>query len=205
MKNIFFGEQLQILRKQKILTQQELGYKSGFSRNSIAQFENRKDVPKLSILKKLCDALNVSLSYFLEPKQQQETQTERYVSDENTLVLPILASIPAGMPEYCESDIEGTLRIPKILFPGAKFIVHCCGESMEPEINKNDYCIIKPTTELIYGKIMLVKTEEGFSLKRIIKVGKDVQLKPSNKNYKTTKPKELKIIGQVVGRVEKFD
>jgi SOS-response transcriptional repressor LexA len=121
------------------------------------------------------------------------------LTPENTLRLPLLADIPAGLPDYSDKDVESFSDIPRYLFPGADFVIKCIGESMVPEIAKGAYCVIRKETEPIHNAIMIVKTEEGFTMKRVVKVKEKIELHPANGNHKVIHPKELKIIGEVIG------
>jgi len=76
---------------------------------------------------------------------------------------------------------------------------------MEPDINKDSLCIIRKEREAIHGKIMLVQTEDGFTIKRIIKKGAAIELHPTNGIHKVIKPKELRVIGQVIGTWKRIE
>lgn len=54
-----FGEILQVLRKEKKLTQEELAFRSGLDRTYISLMERGLRVPTLATLFKLSRALNV--------------------------------------------------------------------------------------------------------------------------------------------------
>ena len=110
--------------------------------------------------------------------------TPAYNKD-NVIILPLLAGIPAGLPDYSEKDIESFAQVPRYLFPGADFIIHCCVNSIEPEIEKGSFCVIRKETEPLNHHLMLVKTGDGFTITRI--------------PHKIIRSKELKIIGEVIG------
>lgn len=91
------------------------------------------------------------------------------------------------------------------MYPGARIAVYCKSDSMEPDILKGDMCIIRFEKEPINDKIMLVGTGEGFCLKKIKKVGNRIELHSTNPKYKPIIPKELKIIGRVIGICKKLE
>ncbi|WP_424244944.1 repressor LexA [Elusimicrobium posterum] len=125
---------------------------------------------------------------------------------DNTLRLPILAGVPAGLPEYSNRDVSTFWDIPRWIFPGADFVVECIGDSLEPKIERGDYCVVREETTPIFGKPMLVKTENGFTMKILCK-DKDgqIMLCSSNPKYEPIRPRELKIIGIVIGHWSRDD
>jgi len=60
------GERLRVARLNKNLSQKELGELIGTSKQQIFKYENATDIPSLSRLVQLSDALNVTPSFFLE-------------------------------------------------------------------------------------------------------------------------------------------
>ena len=59
---LFFGEKIKALRKEKGLSQRQLGEKMGVKQQTIAQYEKATDQPKLSTVRKIAEALDVSIS-----------------------------------------------------------------------------------------------------------------------------------------------
>lgn len=55
------GENIKKIRKLKGLTQRELADKMGIKQQSFAQYEQAEKIPKLDTLKKIADALDVSI------------------------------------------------------------------------------------------------------------------------------------------------
>lgn len=58
-----FGKRLRRLRKEKGLTQKELGMKIGVGRTTISEYESGKIVPRQDGLVKLAEELNVTVDY----------------------------------------------------------------------------------------------------------------------------------------------
>lgn len=117
----------------------------------------------------------------------------------NTVTLPILADVPAGLPDYSERDVEIFKDIPRDMFPGADFIIRCIGDSLSPKFEIGDFCVVRKTDEPIHGKAMLVETETGYCMKVIKKTPQGPQLCSINKKYKPFYPKKLRIIGLIIG------
>ena len=60
------GVRIRTVRKEKKITQVELGKKLGVSGSMIAQYETGVRNPKLDTIGKIADALGVSLNYLME-------------------------------------------------------------------------------------------------------------------------------------------
>ena len=97
------------------------------------------------------------------------------------------------------------LAIPRFLFPGADFIVRCIGDSLEPKIHKGDFCVIRKMQEPLDGRAMLIKSENGVCMKVIKKIKDSVELCSTNPKYKPFTPKELTIIGLIIGHWSRDD
>lgn len=123
----------------------------------------------------------------------------------NTITLPILADAPAGLPEYSDRDVEQFVDIPRFMFPGADYIVHCIGDSLEPKIHKGDYCVIRKMEEPVFGRPMFVRTENGVCMKVVKRVKGNTVLCSINPKYKPFAPSELKFYGLIIGHWSRDD
>lgn len=186
------------------ITQKELADKMGVHKQVIANWLNGSRNPKRENIKKLCEILDLPLSFFYE---EIDTSTVQPLNDITTMKLPILTTVVCGKPDYCTIDeqvIDDFAEVPKKLFPDSDFIVRCIGESMLPEIPPQAYCIIKKIDVPLNNKNMLVKTENGYTIKRIKVVDGKIELHYLNPSGKKITPKEVKIIGKVVGTYNIF-
>ena len=186
------------------ITQKELADKMGVHKQVIANWLNGSRNPKRENIKKLCEILDLPLSFFYE---EIDTSTVQPLNDTTTMKLPILTTVVCGKPDYCTIDeqvIDDFAEVPKKLFPDSDFIVRCIGESMLPEIPPQTYCIIKKIDVPLNNKNMLVKTENGYTIKRIKIVDGKIELHFLNPSGKKIIPKEIKIIGKVVGTYNIF-
>lgn len=87
------GDRIKEIRKEKHLTQKELGEKLGVSYQMIAQYENGKRNPKPETLKKIADALEVpvsSLGFY-------DIMVDSFLKQENPLAMDIF-NLFAGQP-----------------------------------------------------------------------------------------------------------
>lgn len=191
-------------------SQTKLSQLIGVSQPTIARWLCGAIEPSAENIQKMADVLGVSFEEtkdaLNEIKEFTPTLRATPLTDKNTISLPILADVPAGLPEFSESDVETFWDIPRWVFPGADFVVKCNGDSLEPKLHLGDYCVIRKTEDAIHGRAMVVKTEYGVCMKVINKLPDgSVQLCSTNKKYKPFTPKELRIVGLIIGSWSRQD
>lgn len=180
------------------------------SQSTIACWISGRNKPSPDMIKKMAKLFNVSVSdiyaVFEEDKEFSRSFRAIPLTDKNTISLPILADVPAGLPDFSEADVETFWDIPRWVFPGADFVVKCNGDSLEPKLHQGDYCVIRKTEEPLNGRAMVVKTENGVCMKVIKKLadGK-IQLCSTNKKYPPFIPNDLTIIGLIIGSWSRQD
>jgi len=120
--------------------------------------------------------------------------------------LPLLANIPAGEPEFYEGkNVIDKIPFNRRLADGAKYVIKCTGDSMEPSIQKGDLCLIRPETEPINNKVMVVQTPHGNFIKRVVAKNGIIELHSDNIKFKSYKLNEIKIRGQVVRVIKNIE
>ena len=89
-KEIFYGigKRIRRLRKQRNLTQEELGERAGLHYSYIGQVERGDKIPSLKTLSKIAQALNVSLDYILE-----DAETYKVKPDSESAINELLAMV----------------------------------------------------------------------------------------------------------------
>lgn len=200
-----FGKKLKRLLEERNITQTKLAEMLNCKQSIISRWVKEISAnPKKETIDKLANALNVPPTYFIE---EIDPSTVQPLNNTTTMKLPILTTVVCGKPDYCTIDeqiIDDFAEVPKKLFPDSDFIVRCIGESMLPEIPPQAYCIIKKIDVPLNNKNMLVKTENGFTIKRVRIVNGNIELHYLNPSGKKIIPKEIKIIGKVVGTYNIF-
>ena len=66
------GEKIRWIRKQKGMSQKELGIRFGVSQQMIGQYENNTNEPKISTLRKIAAALEIKWSDFLDFDEKEK-------------------------------------------------------------------------------------------------------------------------------------
>ena len=191
--------------------QAELARKLNVTTAMVAFWVTGRQKPGEENLKKIAKLFGVSVSelkevFGIENKEFSRSIRMTPLTDKNTISLPILADVPAGLPDFSDKDVETFWDVPRWLFPGADFVVKCNGDSLEPKLHKGDYCVIRKTEEPLHGRAMLVKTENGICMK-VINKKKDgiIELCSTNPRYKPFVPEELTVIGLIIGHWSRDD
>ena len=201
-----FGKKLKRLLEERNITQTKLAEMLNCKQSIISRWVKEISAnPKKETIDKLANALNVPPSYFIE---EIDTKTIQPLDETTTIKLPILSIAECGKPEFCAIDeqlIDDFIEVPKTLFPDGNFIVRCLGNSMLPEIPPQAYCIIKKMETPLNNKNMLIKTTDGFTIKRVKIISGKIRLyylNPTNKELKVNG--SIEIIGKVIGIYQKY-
>ena len=125
--------------------------------------------------------------------------------------IPILGRVPAGRPVVSEENIEGTLLLDEKLARGYEvFAVKVRGDSMiGAGINDGDIAVVKKDVSPNPGDLVVGMLDDEVTLKRLVRRGKDLILKPENDEYSEINlsqisNKEIRIIGTVIAIVRKY-
>lgn len=194
------------LMEEKNINQSDLAKELDITRGVVSGWFRGVRNPKKETIERIAKVLKVPVSQLLFD-EEIDTSTITPLTPTTTIKLPILTTVVCGKPDYCTIDeqvIDDFAEVPKKMFPDSDFIVRCVGESMLPEIPPQAYCIIKKIDVPLNNKNMLVKTENGYTIKRIKVVDGKIELHYLNPSGKKITPKEVKIIGKVVGTYNIF-
>lgn len=176
---------------------------------SVRQFALKIDVPYTtidSILKrgidnsnvnnviKMCKALNLSVDKSIEKKElisNLEFDNATFVDvDSDTIPIPVLGKIPAGIPlEAIEDSYTiDTIDIPKEWLRGDNkyFALKLEGNSMEPDYLDKDIVIFKQAKDCESGQDCCIRIN-GFdaTFKRVRKQENGIMVMPLNENNST--------------------
>jgi len=81
MNQICIGKFIAHCRRQKGLTQAELGEKLGVSSRSISNWENGRNMPDLSLFKPLCDILSITINELLSGERLNENKYQEKLEE----------------------------------------------------------------------------------------------------------------------------
>jgi Predicted transcriptional regulators len=98
-----FNEKLQILRKEKSITQEELAEKLNVSRQAISKWESGQTMPEINKIIELAKIYGVSLDDILIDKEQEidekifDTQNEITVKSKRSIAVMIMEAVLLGL------------------------------------------------------------------------------------------------------------
>ena len=86
MNQLVTGKFIQLKRKQKNLTQEQLAEKLGVSNKTISKWETGKCMPDYSVVKSLCEELDITIAELMDGEMSDEKSVRTY-DDEQILDL----------------------------------------------------------------------------------------------------------------------
>lgn len=193
------------LRKQKHITQEELGKVLDIQKAAISKYENGRAEPSTEVLKKMSAYFGVSIDYLLgnaPAKTVQPKTTGRGVR------IPVLGRVVAGIPiEAVEEILDYEEITPELAATGEFFALQVKGDSMLPKLEEGDVVIVKKQEDVETGDIaiVLVNGDEA-TIKQVKKVNGGIMLYGFNPDvyephfYSNQQIEELpvRILGKVI-------
>lgn len=181
------SETLKKLRKVKDLTQFELAEKLHISPSNIAKYESKRNVmPSMDILLAMAKFFEVSMDELVGNEPPKRVST---ASDQACVTIPVLGSIPAGIPMSAIEDIVDYEDIPAAMCTGFReyFALRCNGESMLPDYRPGDTLIFRKTDTCENGQDCAVMVNgEDATFKRVRILDDAMILQPLNTDFEPT-------------------
>ncbi|MBS5368218.1 MAG: helix-turn-helix domain-containing protein [Coprobacillus cateniformis] len=129
------------------VNQNDIAKITGVSQQSVSNWINRKQIPRMGIIERLADYFGILKSDLLEDKDDVS----------NGIKIPILGTVIAGIPVTAVEDIIGYEEISeKMARCGDYFALEIKGDSMEPKMSKGDIVIVKQQNTVENGQIAIV-------------------------------------------------
>ena len=209
--NEFVGSRIREIRKNRGLTQKELGEKIGVKHNTISSYEKGTNEPEQEMLFKMADVLDVSINDFFPYKKVVE------ISSKSLDYFP--ASIGAGLP----LEVDGITEASKISVSDEVlgkykndrdlFVARASGDSMNNIFDDGSLIIIKPLPleSIKNGDIVVYSIDGEYSVKNFYKYGDTLVFKPNSTNNAhkeheyNAKEDDVQIHGKVVTYIVNVD
>ena len=145
------GERIKKLRKEKKMTQEQLGNLLGVKKSAVAKYENnRVENLKKETIQKLSDIFDVPASYFLGIEETDQP----IITD--SIVIPLYNDISCGTGLFVDDNIDEYISLPESLLSPSKeyFCQYASGDSMIDEfINQGDLIVFEKTNRILNGEI----------------------------------------------------
>lgn len=178
------GERIKKLRKEKGLTQEQLGKLLGVKKSAIAKYENnRVENLKKETIQKLSEIFEVPASYFLGI----ESHDQPIIT--NSITIPLYNDISCGTGIFVDDNIDEYIALPESLLSLNKeyFCQYASGDSMIGEnINPGDLIVFEKCNQIRNGEIGCFTIEDNVATcKKFYHDNKNqcIILQPANPDY----------------------
>lgn len=201
--NKYVADKIKYYRIQRNLSQEEVAEELETSAVNISRYENGERKTNQDILFKLSQLFGVSINDFFPP-----VDNAKFIDlISNTIKIPVLGFIKAGVPIEAQEDIIDYVDIPAVWTKGGKdfYALKISGDSMTPKYNEGDIVIFEQTKDYEAGKnkdcaVMVNCTECTF--KKVFIDEQGITLQPYNMNYEPmrfTKEQAINLPITIVG------
>ena len=121
--------------------------------------------------------------------------------DANTVSLPLVGRVAAGMPILAEQNVEEVLTLPTSVVGDANsFILRVRGESMiDVGILDGDYIVVKEQQVARDGQIVVALIDDSATVKTFYREQDCIRLQPENESMEPIYAKNPTILGLVTG------
>lgn len=207
-----FKTRLKQLRNERGISQRQLAEFLKVAPSTISMYENGQREPNFEVLESLADFFNVDLNYLLG----KTNKTTKIILDSESskgIKIPVLGTVPAGIPITAVEDIIDYEEIPKSWENQGEFFgLKIKGDSMYPTLENGDVVIVKKQSTADNGDTVIVMVNgDDATCKRYERSETGIMLIPNNNAYNpvfyTNEEIEtlpLTIIGKVVELRRKF-
>lgn len=198
-----FGEIFRRERTNRGFSQSEVAKILQVSPSTIGMWEQNRRVPPLEKLEEIADVFNINLNQL----------TGNETNPQQKLKIPILGTIPAGIPISAVEDILGYEEIPQSMGRlDGLFALRVKGDSMEPNILEGDIIIVQQQPSADSGDIVVaVVNGDEATVKKIKITESGIVLIANNAAYtpmfytnKEVEELPVRIAGKVIGLHREF-
>lgn len=190
------------LRKQAAIAgenQPDIAEVLGVTKSAVNSYFTGTKMPRMDRIKKLAEHFGCNVSDLIDDKTVEDQIT--------AVAIPVLGTVPAGVPIEAIQDILGYEEIPKIMADtGEFFCLRVEGNSMYPLLYSGETIVIKKQETADNGDIVVALVDNNdTTVKRLKKVSDGIILEAENPEYnslyfneKQIRNEKVKIIGKAV-------
>ncbi|MFL2124018.1 LexA family protein [Marinilactibacillus psychrotolerans] len=214
------GLKIKYYRKEKKMTQTELGEKIGTKKATISNYETGYRAPSQDTLFELADVLEISIDDLFPPTERESiasiynqlekprqqkvySYAEHQLEEQNKKVLyDIQGQVAAGPAiEYGDPQVES--QYVEYVPASADMALTINGDSMEPDFPNGSIVFYKRQPDIENGEIAIVEiNKEAVTCKKVIfdYDNKKIVLRSLNKKYDDMiyDDEQIRILGKVV-------
>ena len=211
---MYIGEIIKKYRINHELSQRAFASRTSLSPsyiNTLEKIYNPKTQKPYSVTTdvalELANAMNIKIEDLLNMLNNDQ---EFNINNDNSAVVFVYGTIPAGIPMECIEDIIDTEEISADMLKGGKqyFGLRVKGDSMEPEYLDGDTLILEKVDDCESGDdcVVMVNGNDG-TFKRVFKNENGIILQPLNPSYSPmvyTNDQIENLPVRIIGVVEEF-
>ena len=139
------------------------------------------------------------------------TNNKKENEDRNSVEIPIVGRVAAGLPVLAQENLEGTFVVDKNIIknPDNVFALRIKGDSMiDAGILDEDFVLVHQQPVANQGEIVVALIEDEATVKRFYKKKNKIILQAENENISPIivdpKDKNIQILGKVEGVIRKM-
>ncbi len=181
------GSRIRTLRKNKKLTQKDLGKILGTSDAAVVHWEKDVNVPKLEHLNILAPTLNTTIDYIMYGKEESSENIKDFRPI--TRMLPVLTHVQCGNMTNVRSisphEIEQWLPAPPEAGKNGYYLI-TQGISNSPHFNDGEFICIDPDIDfnsVQTGEMIVVCQDDEATFKALVREFNTIYLKALNENF----------------------
>lgn len=147
--NKYIGSKIREFRERKNLTQEDIADYLETTAQTVSRYEIGDRKTNQDVLFKLAEYFKVSINDFFPPLNFDNAEVIPITND--TVQIPVLGTIKAGIPIEAQEDILEYIDIPKQWIKGGKsfYGLKISGDSMYPKYSENDIVIFEQIGDLL--------------------------------------------------------
>lgn len=172
---------LKELREAKHISQAQLAKAVGVGQSTVGMWESGRSVPEYKTLLKVAEYFQVTVDYLTGKAATIDAAESGFIR------IPVLGSVPAGIPIEAIEDIVDWEEIPQAMCTGGKeyFALQVKGDSMWPDYLPGDIVIVQKTPVCESGDDCIVYVNGYDATLKQVKLGEDGSLTivPRNQSY----------------------
>lgn len=187
---MLLGDIIKQYRSEHNISQRDFAKKCELSHTYIAALKKKIDArsgkkiaPTVDAVKNISKGLNMPLQELLNIIDDEQ---EFIVNQNKSIRIPVLGSIPAGIPMEMIEDIVDWEDISEEMLKGGKqyFALKIKGDSMFPEYLNGDVIIVLKQDDCESGQDCVVAVNgDDATFKRVFKTDNGITLQPLNNSY----------------------
>lgn len=179
-----FSKNLKFLREKKGISKNKLGELVGVNQTTIGRWENEEITPSIDNVEEVARVLNIDLPDLLIKDLSFDNGDLINIPDD-TIQIPVLGTIKAGMPIEAQQEILEYIEIPKKWTAGGKkfYGLKISGDSMFPKYQEGDIVIFEQNEdkEMYNGKDCAVMVNgDDATFKKVLLSDSGITLVPYN-------------------------